>query len=110
MDNVMAFLWDIRFLIVVLVAGVGYGVLEWTNTKSTLYALMLQAKSLAKDLVLNSGQEQEDWVLQKAKLFLPRKVLIFLPDDKLRSVIKYLFDLAKDYLDDGKINNSTKET
>lgn len=75
---------------------------------SVLYALMLQAKRMAKDAILETGKEQEDWVVEKAKLVLPRWILIFLPDDKLRGFVKFLFDKLKDYADDGQFNNSIK--
>jgi hypothetical protein len=69
---------------------------------------MLQAKRLAKDAVLKSGQEQVEWVVNKARLFLPKSVMLFISEERLRKIIDYLYHKSKDYLDDGKINDSVK--
>ncbi len=39
---------------------------KYYDTEARLYALMLQAKRKAKDAILKSGQEQEEWVLKMA--------------------------------------------
>ena len=69
---------------------------------------MLQAKDKAKDLILKSGQQQEDWVIDKAYIFLPKKITAFINRERMRKIIHYLYLKAKDLLDDGKLNNSIK--
>lgn len=70
--------------------------------------LMLNAKSLAKDAILKSGKEQEEWVVEKAYVYLPRWITMFISKEVMRKIIAYLYRAAKDYIDDGKINNSYK--
>lgn len=67
---------------------------------------MLQAKRLAKDAVLKSGDEQVEWVIKKAYQFLPKSITVFISEDMMRKIVKYLYDKAKDYIDDGQFNNS----
>ena len=100
-------LFEYRFIILVVLAVVLFAILEWQKFKTVVYALMLRAKSLAKDLVLKSGEKQEDWVVQKAYLILPKKITIFINEARMRKIVHYLYVKAKDLADDGKLNNST---
>ena len=99
-------LWEFRYIIVVILAAIIYGWLTWKETKSRLYALMLQAKSKAKDMILQSGQEQEEWVVKMALQYLPVSIKIFFSEDMIRKIVQWLYKKGKDYLDDGKLNNS----
>lgn len=107
LETIKAYLFECRFIIVVAVAAIIYAWKEWEKTKGILYALMLDAKSLAKDAVLKSGQQQEDWVVQMAMRYLPLHMLVILGgEEEIRKTVKWLFKKAKDLLDDGKLNNS----
>jgi hypothetical protein len=55
---------------------------------------------------LKSGAEQEEWVVKNLLQRLPKAWIIFITEDRLRKIVKYLYDKAKDYCDDGKLNNS----
>lgn len=99
---------DVQYLVVGIVIVVIVGLLEWSNTKAVIYNVMLRAKDLAKDKILTCGKEQEDWVIAKLKLALPRRLLLFLGDDMLRTIVRFLYKKGLDYLDDGKFNNSLK--
>lgn len=104
--NILSILWEWRFVIIVAVAFLLFCLLEWNKAKSILYGIMLQAKRLAKDAVLNSGQEQEEWVVKKAYQFLPAVFKLFLSEELMQKLIHWLYHAAKDYLDDGKLNDS----
>ncbi len=106
LETILSYLWEFRFVIMVIAFSVFFFIFEREMAISTLYALMLQAKRMAKDLILTSGKEQEDWVVDKAKLFLPKPVLLFLPDARLRAFVRILFAKLKDQFDDGEVNNS----
>ena len=99
-------LWEYRFIIVIGIGVILFCIFEWQRAKTIAYSLMLQAKSLAKDAVLKSGQQQEEWVVKKAYQFLPKTLTLFISKDTMRELIHYLYRKAKDYLDDGQINNS----
>jgi len=101
-------LWEYRYIILFLGAVLIYILFEWQRAKTVLYALMLQAKRYAKDRILRSGEEQEDWVVQKAIVFLPAPIKLFLTEKILRNLIRMLFRSLKDYVDDGTINGSIK--
>jgi len=99
-------IWEYRFIIMLVVAVVTYAIAECKNFKAICYSLMLQAKRMAKDQVLKSGDEQVEWIVKKAFQFLPKRITIFISEDLMRKIIKYLYSKLKDYLDDGKMNNS----
>ena len=99
-------LFEYRFIILVVLAVIIFAVFEWQKMKGILYALMLQAKSMAKDLVLKSGTKQEEWVIHKAYLYLPKKITIFINQERMRRIVHYLYVKAKDLADDGEMNNS----
>ena len=67
---------------------------------------MLQAKSLAKDAVLKSGCQQEEWVVNKMYQFVPPVITVWIPRPAMKSIVHYLYHNAKDYLDDGQLNES----
>jgi hypothetical protein len=69
---------------------------------------MLQAKSLAKDAVLQSGEQQFEWVIARAYQYIPSSLKLFLSEDMVRKMVRWLYSKGKDYLDDGKLNNSAK--
>lgn len=108
MSNLSLFLYEWRFVIVLIIAVILYAIFSWTNFKSVAYAVMLQAKSLAKDTILNSGKEQEDYVVKKLYVLFP-KLLSFVQEKHVRQVVHYLFIKGKDYMDDLKINGSIKD-
>ena len=101
-------LFEFRFIIAFLIGFALFSLFEWEKTKGILTKLMLNAKSLAKDYVLKSGQEQEEWVLKRAYQYLPKWITTFIPEEVMRKLIRYIYQMAKDYIDDGKINNSIK--
>lgn len=99
-------IFEYRFMLVIAMAIFIFALFEWEKFKGMLYALMLQAKGMAKDAVLKSGKEQEEWVLQKAYVYLPKWITFAIPQEVMRKIISWLYNMAKDYLDDGKINSS----
>jgi len=102
----MKYLFEYRFIILVVLAIILYAALEWQKFKTQAFALMLQAKDLAKDAILKSGAQQEEWVIKKAYQFLPKKITLFINEQRMRSIVHYLYVKAKDYTDDGELNNS----
>jgi uncharacterized protein (UPF0333 family) len=99
-------LFEYRFVILGVLAIIFYALLEWQKTKGILYALILKAKSMAKDWVLKSGEKQEEWVVVNAYRFLPKKITVFINKERMRRLVHYLYHKAKDLIDDGELNNS----
>ncbi|GFZ31225.1 hypothetical protein CSC2_17510 [Clostridium zeae] len=103
MEYIINLLWQWRFVIVLIIAIGVYATFEWSNFKSICYGLMLQAKRYAKDEVLKSGDEQVEWIVNKAYQFLPIRLTIFISKDLMRKIVQYLYSKLKDYLDDGQV-------
>ena len=95
-------LWEHRYIIIIFSVIALYYVFEWQRAKATLYALMLQAKRYAKDMVFRSGKEQEDWVIKKAMVFLPFTIKIVMNENVLRAVVHELYQDLKESIDYGR--------
>lgn len=63
---------------------------------------------VAKDAVLQSGEQQFEWVIARAYQYIPGSLKLFLSEDMVRKIVRWLYNKGKDYLDDGKLNNSAK--
>lgn len=105
-EQILSIVWEWRFVIVLVAAIVTFALAEWNSFKAISYGVMLQAKSLAKDAILKSGKEQEEWVIKKLYQLLPKSLVTFISEDLMRKIVHYLYIKAKDYLDDEKLNNS----
>lgn len=106
MNNLQNILWDFRYLIIFLLCGGIYSLAEWNKTKTTILTAIVAAKDLAKDKIIQGGQAQENWVLNRVYSILPPQVRLILTKEILRKIIKNLYNSAMDLLDDGVINNS----
>lgn len=100
------FIWEWRYVIILLVGCGIYSFFEWNNVKNIIYKAMLAAKQLAKDKIISGGQAQENWVVNRVYSIFPARVKMFISEETLRKIIRYLYIKSMDYLDDGKINNS----
>lgn len=103
------FLWDFRYVGAIILLLAVYSIFEWQKTKDKINGLMLVAKQAAKDGFLNSGKEQEDWVVSTIMKLLPKSVSFFINESSMRVLVQHLYGKAKDYLDDGVFNNSHLE-
>lgn len=106
MFDLKQILWDWRFAIAIAIAFLLFYLLEKQKAHTAISLLMLQAKRMAKDAVLKSGEQQEEWVVSRAYQFLPLSYRLLISEARLRKIVKWLFEKGKDYLDDGKFNNS----
>ena len=109
MNNVINVLWDWRFVLSVVLGFVVWAVADFKNFKILVNQAIIVAKSKAKDGVLNSGKEQEDWVVEKVYEVMPAKIKLFVSKELLRKIVYKAYHLSKDLLDDGKLNGSVAE-
>ena len=100
------FVFEYRFLFVLLLYTLTFALFEWERFKGKVVAVMLGAKQLSKEKVLITGKEQEDYVVMKILSYLPKWVGMNIPEEILRRIIKHLYIRAMDYIDDGHLNNS----
>ena len=47
-------------------------------------------------------------MVEKARELLPKYIQVLISKEKLEQIIQFWFDEAKDFLDDGKMNDSNK--
>lgn len=102
-------IWEYRYVILLVVATALYTILEWGSVKGKILNAIVAAKDLAKDKILHGGKAQEDWVVSRVYLILPARVKLFLSEELLRKIIRYLYQKSMDLIDDGKVNNSFNE-
>lgn len=105
----MELVWGLRFEITVIVGVILFALFEWEKTKQIIYGLMVQSKRLAEKRVLESGKAEQVWVTDMAMKLLPRWITVFITREQMSKLVRWLYLKAKDYLDDGKFNNSIGE-
>lgn len=108
MKNIIGILWEWRFVILLLVTAVLFCLFEWEKTKGVIYAGIAQAKRYAKDHILKNGAQQEEYVVKLMLEKLPLAWRIFLGEDNIRKIVKWLYSKLGDYMDDGILNESYK--
>lgn len=104
--RVLNSIWEYRFIIMTAAAVIFYAISDWKGFKAQDYNYMLRAKSLAKDGILKSGKEQEEWVVNLILQKAPKSWVRFLSEEQKRKIVRYLYNKGLDLLDDGKLNNS----
>lgn len=76
---------------------------QWEKLRGIAYALMLQAER-----VFSSGEGRKKFDVVFDKLYydlIPAWLRLFVTPEGIREKLQQWYDLAKDYLDDGVINN-----
>lgn len=105
MNNILSVIWEYRYIIMWVVIAVLYMLTEWNGFKAKVTALMLDAKKLAKDGILKNGEQQVEWIILHAYQKLPKRYQL-IKEDTMKKIVKWLYDKAMDYIDDGQLNNS----
>ncbi len=80
---------------------------RWDKIREKAYKLIRQAEETV--IGTKMGQERFDIVLTQLYNLIPAWLKFFIPRSFLEQKLQEWFDLIKDSLDDGEINNSTKE-
>ncbi len=97
------------FVILIAAAFVAYVIhliltKQWTKLREQAYALMLSAEKLYGD---DAGKEKFEAVFEKLYFVLiPAWLRPFVTEDIMRKKLQEWYDFAKDFLDDGEVNNS----
>lgn len=108
MKNTLAILWEWRFVIMLFISTALYCFFEWEKARANIYAGIAQAKRYAKDQILKNGAQQEEYVVKLMLEKLPLVWRIFLSEDNIRKIVKWLYSKLGDYMDDGILNESYK--
>lgn len=77
---------------------------KWEKLRADAYSLMLKAEMLFTGT--KRGQERFDYVFKRVYSLLPLWLQFFYPPGELKKKLQKWFNLAKDKMDDGKINKS----
>lgn len=80
---------------------------RWNKLRMIANKLMLQAEQTI--IGTNKGRERFDQVLTQVYLLIPIWIRVFLPKSAFEKKLQQWFELIKDSLDDGKINNSIEK-
>ncbi len=79
---------------------------QWGKLREQAYALMLQAERIFSS---DEGKKKFDAVFDQLYYnLIPAWMRLFISPDTVKEKLQEWYDLAKDYLDNGKIDNSTE--
>lgn len=70
--------------------------------RKTVYNLFIEAEY---EFQYGENEQKFEYVVQLARSAIPSPFNLFITEKLLRKVIQLWFDLCKDLLDDGKLNN-----
>jgi hypothetical protein len=100
------------FVLLFALAFVGYGIFliitkQWTKLRMQAYGLMLAAERIFAD---NEGRKKFAAVFEKLYFnLIPPWFRLFVSPDSVKAKLQEWYNIAKDYLDDGNINDSISE-
>lgn len=80
---------------------------RWNKLRIIANKLMLQAELTI--VGTKKGRERFDQVLTQVYLLIPIWIRVFLPKSAFEKKLQQWFELIKDSLDDGEINNSVEK-
>ena len=80
---------------------------RWNKLRMIANKLMLQAEQTI--IGTKKGRERFDQVLTQVYLLIPIWIRVFLSKSAFEKKLQQWFELIKDSLDDGKINNSIEK-
>ena len=80
---------------------------KWKRLRMIANRLMLQAEQTI--IGTKKGQERFEQVLTQVYLLIPVWIRIFVSRSQFEKILQKWFELIKDSLDDGKINNSVEK-
>lgn len=101
--------WPVILFVLGFVIYIGYLLFNrrWDEIRELVYNSTRQAEQTIMGTKM--GQKRFDTVLTELYKLLPVWIRIFVPKFLIKRKLQKLYDGIKDYLDDGKINNSTQE-
>lgn len=106
MKEFLAGNWFVLLLGVLLLGFIVYLVItrQWEKLRGIAYALMLQAERIFSD---GEGKKKFEAVFEKLYYdLIPAWLRLFVAPEGIREKLQEWYDIAKDYLDDGKIDKS----
>ncbi len=101
--------WLTVVIVAIVLAYIIYLVINkrWNKLRMIANKLMLQAEHTI--IGTKKGQERFEQVLTQVYLLVPVWIRIFITRTQFEKILQDWFELIKDSLDDGKINNSVEK-
>lgn len=98
--------WISVVVVAVLLVYTGYLAItnQWEKIRQLAYKLMLLAERSFRN---QDGEVKFDFVVRIVYRSIPSWMRIFIKEEDICGLIQKWYDLAKDFLDDGEINQST---
>jgi hypothetical protein len=108
MKNFILNNWSTILLAFIFIAYVVFHIVtkQWSKLREMAYKLMLAIEKSISGSV--AGKEKFELVFERIYSLIPLWFKLFVPPDELRRKLQEWYILAKDELDDGKLNNSIK--
>jgi hypothetical protein len=78
---------------------------QWVKVREFAYKMMLVAERTFGD---DQGRIKFDFVVKVVYNYIPVWLRVFVKEQHLEDLIQEWYETAKDYLDDGEVNNSVK--
>lgn len=78
---------------------------QWTKVRELAYQMMLLAERTFSN---EDGKIKFDFVVRVVYKNLPPWLKLFVKEEDLRNLIQAWYEIAKDFLDDGQVNESVK--
>ncbi len=100
--------WVTIIILIACIIYIAYLVVKhrWTKLREIAYKLIRQAETTITGT--KRGQERFEQVISQLYIIIPPWIRFFITKNLLEEKLQEWFDLIKDSLDDGKINNSTQ--
>ncbi len=106
MENFIIQQWPSIVIIAAFFFLVGYLVVnrKWAQLRATAYRMILQAEKVITGT--KRGQERFELVFDRVYSLIPSWLRFFILENELREQLQKWYNDIKDYLDNGKIDNS----
>jgi len=95
MINYLQSYWGI---IATILGFIVYAVFQRENAKKIILSIMLRLEKEAENLALETGDAKLEFISEKGYLLLPANVRLFITEASFKSLVKSLYDKAKQYL------------
>ena len=109
LEKILSFIVEYKDIIIALIGLIFWAISNKKEFEKRLVDGMLKSKDLAKDKILKSAKEQEDWVINNISTIVGKRftfVLKLINEETLRKIVKILYNRIMDKYDDGEINDS----
>ena len=99
--------WLPLLIVIAIIAYIIYLIItkQWTKIRELAYQMMLFAECVFSD---EDGKLKFEFVSGIVYSYLPKWIKIFIKEEQIRKYIQEWYEITKDYLDDGVINDSIK--